>query len=70
MKEAISAKLNRAKGGQLLGFSFNNASTNAVFLLISLYFLVYCTEVYGFSALLVGALMTGTRQVETPAYRF
>ncbi len=61
MKEAISTKINRSKGGQLLGFSFNNASTNAVFLLISLYFLIYCTEVYGFSALLVGAIMTGTR---------
>lgn len=61
MKNEISPKINKAKGGQILGFSFNNASTNAVFLLISLYFLIYCTEVYGFSALLVGALMTGTR---------
>jgi sugar (glycoside-pentoside-hexuronide) transporter len=54
-------KINKAKGGQLLGFSFNNASTNAVYLLISLYFLVFCTEVYGFSALLVGSIMTATR---------
>lgn len=61
MDKAIKARINKAKGGQLLGFSFNNASTNAVFLLISLYFLVYCTEVYGFSALLVGGIMTATR---------
>jgi Na+/melibiose symporter-like transporter len=56
-----SPGLNSANWKEVLGFSFNNASTNAVFLLISTYFLVYCTEVYGFSALLVGSLMTATR---------
>lgn len=61
MENNISAKVNKAKGGQLLGFSFNNASTNTVFNFISLYFLVYCTEIYGFSALLVGSIMMGTR---------
>ena len=55
------SKVNKATRGQVLGFSFNNASTNAPFLFISLYFLVYCTEVYGFSALLVGSIMTITR---------
>ena len=61
MENNISAKVNKAKGRQLLGFSFNNASTNTVFNFISLYFLVYCTEIYGFSALLVGSIMMGTR---------
>ena len=61
MENNISAKGNKAKCGQLLGFSFNNASTNTVFNFISLYFLVYCTEIYGFSALLVGSIMMGTR---------
>jgi Na+/melibiose symporter-like transporter len=53
--------LNRARWWEIFGFSLNNASTNAPFLLISSYFLVYSTEVYGFSALLVGSLMTATR---------
>lgn len=57
----IIAKANKAKKGELLGFSFNNASTNTVFFFITLYFMVYCTEIYGFSALLVGSLMMGTR---------
>lgn len=66
MAQEIAAKpdmsrVNRAKWWQVFGFSFNNASTNAVFLVISLYFLIYCTEVYGFSALLVGGIMTATR---------
>lgn len=54
-------KINKATKGQLFGFSFNNASTNAVFLALSLYFLIYCTEIYGFSPILVGLIMTGTR---------
>ncbi len=61
MDSIISTRVNKAKGGELLGFSFNNASTNVVFYFISLYFLVYCTEIYGFSALIVGSLMMGTR---------
>ena len=61
MENKISAKVNSARGGQLLGFSFNNASTNTVFYFISTYFLIYCTEIYGFSALLVGSIMMGTR---------
>lgn len=55
------SNINKAKGWQVLGFSFNNASTNAVYLVFMLYFLVYCTSIYGFSALLVGAIMTGAR---------
>ena len=61
MENRIPAKVNKAKGGQLLGFSFNGASTNTVWNFISLYFLVYCTEIYGFSPLLVGSIMMGTR---------
>ena len=56
-----TAKLNKAKWWQVLGFSFNNASTNAVFLVFTLYFLVYVTEIYGISPILVGAIMTGAR---------
>lgn len=53
--------LNRASKSQLFGFSFNNASTNVVFIALSTYFLVYCTEVYGMSPVTVGLIMTGTR---------
>lgn len=56
-----TTKINKAKWYQIVGFSGNNAATNAVFLMLSLYFLIYCTEVYGFSPLLVGLIMTGTR---------
>ena len=61
MDTMTATKVNTAKGRQLLGFSFNNASTNTAFYFINLYFLVYCTEIYGFSALLVGSIMMGTR---------
>ncbi len=54
-------KLNKASKGEVFGFSFNNASTNAVFLALSLYFLVYCTSYYGMSPIIVGFIMTGTR---------
>lgn len=56
-----ATKLNKASKPQLFGFSFNNASTNAVFLMLSLYFLIYCTEIYGMSPVTVGLIMTGTR---------
>ncbi len=61
IKKADMSGVNRAKWWQVLGFSFNNASTNAVYLVFMLYFLVYSTSIYGFSALLVGAIMTGAR---------
>lgn len=51
----------KASKGQLFGFSFNNASTNAVFIALSTYFLIYCTEIYGMSPVTVGLIMTGTR---------
>ena len=54
-------QLNRARWWEIGGFSFNNASTNAVWALISTYYLVYTTEIYGFPAVLVGAIMMGTR---------
>lgn len=53
--------LNKASKAQLFGFSFNNASTNIVFIALSTYFLIYCTEVYGMSPVTVGLIMTGTR---------
>lgn len=56
-----TATLNRASKGQLFGFSFNNASTNAVYIALTTYFLIYCTEVYGMSPVTVGLIMTGTR---------
>lgn len=46
---------------QIFGFSFNNASTNAVFIALSTYFLIYCTEIYNLSPVTVGLIMTGTR---------
>lgn len=57
----MTAMINKATKGQLFGFSFNNASTNAVFLMLSIYFLIYCTEIYGMSPITVGLIMTGTR---------
>ena len=56
-----NVQLNKARWWEIGGFSFNNASTNAVWALISTYYLVYTTEIYGFPAVLVGAIMTGTR---------
>lgn len=52
---------NKASKGEIFGFSFNNASTNAVFIALSTYFLVYCTEIYNISPVTVGLIMTGTR---------
>ncbi|MBN2049696.1 MAG: MFS transporter [Spirochaetales bacterium] len=54
-------QLNKARWWEIGGFSFNNASTNAVWALITTYYLVYTTEIYGFPAVLVGAIMMGTR---------
>ncbi len=56
-----STAINKAKKSQIFGFSFNNASTNAVFIALSTYFLIYCTEIYGMSPITVGLIMTGTR---------
>ena len=56
-----ATQLNRARWWEIGGFSFNNASTNAVWALITTYYLVYTTEIYGFPAVLVGAIMMGTR---------
>lgn len=56
-----STALNKATKPQLFGFSFNNASTNAVFLALTIYFLIYCTSYYGMSPITVGVIMTGTR---------
>ncbi len=51
----------RAKLYEIVGFSFNNASTNIVFITLSVYFLVYCTSYYGMNAAVVGLIMTATR---------
>ncbi len=53
--------IQKASKWELFGFSFNNASTNAVFIALSTYFLIYCTEIYGMSPVTVGLIMTGTR---------
>ena len=58
--EKINFK-NRASKFQLFGFAGNNAATNALFVILSSYFLVYATTIYGFSPILVGGLMTATR---------
>jgi|LGOV01.1.fsa_nt_gb Na+/melibiose symporter-like transporter len=60
MENSVEFK-NRASKPQLVGFAGNNAATNALFVILSSFFLVYATTVYGYSALLVGGLMTATR---------
>ena len=55
---------NRASKSQLVGFAGNNAATNALYILLSAFFLVYATTVYGYSPLLVGGLMTATRLLD------
>lgn len=57
----MGATHNKASKMQIFGFSFNNASTNAVFIALSTYFLIYCTEIYHLSPVTVGLIMTGTR---------
>lgn len=52
---------NRASGWQLTGFAGNNAATNALYVILGSFFLAYATEIYGYSAFLVGVLMMGTR---------
>ena len=52
---------NRASIWQLTGFAGNNAATNALYVILGSFFLAYATEIYGFSAILVGALMMSTR---------
>lgn len=61
MSNTNAIELNKANRREILGFSFNNASTNAVYVLIVTYFLVYSTQIYGFAAVVVGGLMTATR---------
>ncbi len=56
-----TVSVNRASKPQLFGFSFNNASTNAPFIALSIYFMIYCTSYYGMSPVTVGLIMTGTR---------
>ena len=60
MENAVKFK-NRASKSQLVGFAGNNAATNALFVILSSFFLVYATTVYGYNPLLVGGLMTATR---------
>jgi Na+/melibiose symporter-like transporter len=52
---------NKASIWQLTGFAGNNAATNALFVILGSFFLAYATEIYGYSAALVGALMMATR---------
>lgn len=61
MSDTAKTSVNKAKWWEIFGFSFNNASTNAVFIMILTYFMIYTTEVYGFAAVVVGTVMTATR---------
>ncbi len=54
-------KYNEAKWWQIFMFSTSDAATNSVFIAMSLVFLLYCTDYYGLSTLVVGAIMVGTR---------
>ncbi|MCD6482352.1 MAG: MFS transporter [Candidatus Izimaplasma sp.] len=52
---------NRANIWQLIGFAGNNAATNALFVVLGSFFLVYGSDVYGYTTLLIGFVMGGTR---------
>jgi len=54
-------RYNNAKTWQIGFFSLNNAATNLHFTLFSLYFLVYCTEVWKLNPVLVGTIMMVSR---------
>lgn len=54
-------RYNNAKTWQIGFFSLNNAATNVHFILFSLYFMVYCTEVWKLNPVLVGTLMMVSR---------
>ncbi len=54
-------KYNNAKLWQVLFFGVNDTATNTYFIAISLYFMIYCTSVYGMSPAAVGAIMMATR---------
>ncbi len=52
---------NRASIWQLIGFAGNNAATNALFVILGSFFLVYGSDVYGYTTLLIGFVMGATR---------
>ncbi len=55
---------NNAKTWQIGFFSLNNAATNLHFNLFSLYFLVYCTEVWKLNPVIVGTIMMISRLLD------
>ncbi len=61
MNDNSAAKSNYSTKPQLLGFSFCNASSNVWLIFVLYFFMVYCTEVYKFSPMVAGLIMTGTR---------
>jgi len=60
MENTVQYK-NRASFWQLLGFAGNNAATNALFVILGSFFLVYTTDVYAITAVAAGAIMMATR---------
>lgn len=55
---------NNAKLWQIASYAGNNAATNALYIVLMFFFMVYCTEIYGFSPVTVGLIMTGTRLLD------
>ena len=56
-----STQYNNAKPWQLLAFACNNSASNIQFFMFLMFFIYYCTDSLGLSAVVVGALMTASR---------
>lgn len=52
---------NNAKPWQLVAFAFNNSATNAQYFMFLLFFMLFCTDNLGLSAVTVGLMMTLSR---------
>lgn len=58
---ASKVQYNNAKPWQLIAFAFNNSATNAQYFMYLMFFIYYCTDSLGLSAIIVGAMMTFSR---------
>ena len=58
---ASEIQYNNAKPWQLVAFAFNNSATNAQYFMYLMFFIYYCTDSLGLSAMIVGGMMTFSR---------
>ena len=58
---ASEIQYNNAKPWQLVAFAFNNSATNAQYFMYLMFFIYYCTDSLGLSAVIVGGMMTFSR---------